>query len=49
MEIEHPKNQSDLDILATDIIKERKPEYIESDKSVIVVCPKNISDKMIWD
>ncbi|MDO5981273.1 hypothetical protein [Flavivirga spongiicola] len=49
MEIDHPKNQGDLDILATEIIKEKKPEYLKSKNSVIAICPKIISDKIIWE
>ncbi|WP_452231367.1 hypothetical protein [Lacinutrix sp. MEBiC02595] len=49
MEIDHPKNQKELDILATKIIKEKKPEYLESKNSVIVVCPNHISGRMIWN
>ena len=49
MEIEHPKNQSDLDILATVIIKEKKPQYLKSENSIIAICPKIISNKMIWE
>ncbi|WP_299437768.1 hypothetical protein [uncultured Aquimarina sp.] len=49
MEIDHPKNQSDLAILVTELIKEKKPEYLESENSIIVICPKYIADKMIWN
>lgn len=49
MEIDHPKNQNNLNALATQIIKEKRPEYLESKNSVIVICPDYISDKMIWD
>lgn len=49
VEIDHLKNQSDLDILATQIIKENKPEYLESKNSVIAICPKYIAEQMIWE
>ncbi len=48
MEIEHPKNQQELAIVATEIIKEKKPEYLEAENHLILVCPKGVFDKMIW-
>lgn len=49
MEIDHPKNHKELNIVVSKIIKEKKPEYLESENSVIVVCPNHISDRMIWN
>jgi hypothetical protein len=49
MEIEHPKNQNDLNLIATEIIKDQKPEYLKNANSVIAICPKIISNKMIWE
>jgi hypothetical protein len=46
--IDHPKNQAELDILATKEIVQRKPDYLQSDISLIVVCPIEISKKMAW-
>lgn len=31
-----------------EIIKEKRPEYLEAENHLILVCPKSISDKMIW-
>jgi hypothetical protein len=49
MEIEHPVNQTELDLIATKLIKREKPHYLKSEVSVIVSCPKTISNKMKWD
>lgn len=49
IEIEHPKNKSELDIKATELIRKKKPEYLKSKNSVIAICPKIISNKMIWE
>lgn len=49
MEIEHPKNQDELDIIATEMIQKKKAEYLKSKNSIIVICPKIISNKMLWD
>lgn len=47
-EIEHPKNQKELGLIAFQMIKEKKPEYLKSERSIITLCPTNISEKMIW-
>jgi hypothetical protein len=49
MEIEHPSNQSKLNIVATQLIENENPEYLKSEASIIVECPQTISDEMIWD
>ncbi len=49
VEIEHPINQSELDVIATKMIKHLKPQYLKSRVSVIVSCPKTISDRMKWN
>ncbi len=49
MEIEHPTNQAELNPIATRLIKGKKPQYLKSEVSVIVLCPNIISDKMKWD
>jgi hypothetical protein len=49
MEIEHPTNQAELDSIATKLIKDKKPQYLKSEASVIVLCPNIISDMMKWD
>lgn len=49
MEIDHPTNQAELDAMATKLIKHEKPQYLKSEESVIVSCPKTISDKMKWN
>ena len=46
--IDHPKNQSDLDVRATKIIQERKPEYLKSEIALTVTCPVDISKDMLW-
>ena len=46
--IGHPTNQTDLDILATKIVKEQKPEYLKSDVALTVTCPAEISKDMLW-
>ena len=46
--IDHPKNQNDLDIQATAIVKERKPEYLKSDRALILICPTEILLKTIF-
>ncbi len=47
--IEHPRNQAELDPIATKLIKDKKPQYLKSETSVIVLCPNTISDMMKWD
>ncbi|XOV67817.1 MAG: hypothetical protein ACFHU9_01335 [Fluviicola sp.] len=49
MEIEYPTNQSELDPMATNLIKDEKPEYLKGELSVILLCLNTISDKMKWD
>ena len=49
MEIEHPTNQAELDPIAFKLIKNKKPKYLKSETSVIVLCPNAISDMMKWE
>ena len=49
IEIEHPTNQAELNPIATTLIKGKKPQYLKSEVSVMVLCPNTISDKMKWD
>ena len=46
--IDHPKNQTDLDVRATKIIQECKPEYLKSEIALTVTCPGDISKDMLW-
>ncbi|MCX2745420.1 hypothetical protein OO013_16190 [Mangrovivirga sp. M17] len=46
MEIEHPTNKKVLDPMATKLIEKKRPEYLNSDKSIITLCPNEISDLM---
>jgi hypothetical protein len=46
--IDHPENQTDLDIRATQTISEQKPEYLKSKVALIVTCSADISKDMIW-
>lgn len=49
MEIDHPKNKKELDKIAIQLISDIKPEYLNSEESIIALCPKSISEKMVWD
>ncbi len=48
LEIEHPKNEYELNPIAMDVILKSKPEYLKSKDSIIVTCPANIEFKMKW-
>ena len=47
--IEHPSNSDELNPLAKCIIQESKPEYLNSNSSIIAICPTSISERFKWD
>jgi hypothetical protein len=49
IEIDHPINQTKLDTIATKLVESEKPEYLNSESSLIILCPQIISDAMNWD
>jgi hypothetical protein len=49
MEIEHPTNQLELKLIATELIENKKPDYLKSKYSIIIECPTEISELMVWD
>ena len=48
-EIEHPTNQEDLNPLATEIVKSKKPELLNSNIAHVLTCPPDIKDRMNWE
>ena len=48
----HPKEgaigNEKLEAYLSDFISNKYPEYFLSDKSVILTCPSNIAEKIIW-
>ncbi len=48
-EIEHPTNQEELNPLAINIVKSKKPELLSSDISHVLTCPIDIKVKMKWE
>ena len=46
--IEHPENEDDLNIPATNIIAKQNPEYFKSDTAILVVCPRELVLSMVW-
>jgi hypothetical protein len=47
--IEHPKNMSDLNIVATELIKQHNPKLFESPTSIIVLCPMELAEQCAWE
>ncbi|MGI4885643.1 MAG: hypothetical protein ACRYFR_11850 [Janthinobacterium lividum] len=45
--IEHPTNSEELNAEAITAVSQ-EPELLESQISVIVLCPKEIASKMLW-
>ena len=46
--IDHPENNLELSQKALGIIKVKRPELLDSDKSILLTCPKEITNEMIW-
>jgi hypothetical protein len=46
--IDHPENNLELSQKALDIIKFKRPELLESGNAVMLTCPEEITNKMIW-
>jgi len=46
--IEHPENNKKLSQKALNIVKAKNPELLESEDSVILICPMSIKNEMIW-
>lgn len=45
---EHPVNQDALATIATDLIKKEKPEYLESENVITILCPSSLANTMQW-
>ncbi|WP_206982027.1 hypothetical protein [Hymenobacter telluris] len=45
--IEHPVNSEELNTAALNVINQ-EPELLDSQSSVIVLCPQDIASKMFW-
>lgn len=46
--IDHPENNQELSSLALKLLIDKEPNFLKSDKSIIVFCPKKIAEKMNW-
>ena len=46
--IDHPENNLELSEKALSIIKRKRPELLESDKGIMLTCPNEIRNEMIW-
>jgi hypothetical protein len=47
----HPKEQEknrELELEVEELIKQKHPQYLTSDVSIVLTCPTRIAEKIIW-